>query len=385
MTNSTSRARSAVPGEAVRAARLGQRHRMISMATLAAVFSVFALYIAWLEVQRIDAQRSDDAPLAEVAARGPGLSGSASGADLVKRGEYLARAGDCMGCHTADKSRPFAGGVALNTPLGTIYTPNLTPDAETGIGLWSDDDFLRAMHEGIGKAGERLFPAFPYTAYTKLAERDVLAIRAYLKTLAPIRYQPPRNGLAFPFNQRWLMPFWNLFNFDEGRFVPDPKQSPEWNRGAYLVEGLAHCGQCHTPRNATQGLQTHARFSGAQQNGWRAFNITPDQTSGIGSWSVDDVVAYLATGSAPDRAHAAGPMAQVVAQSTQFLNREDLRSIAVYLRSLPPVHGGLRAPRERSALHQNEVRMPSFGKQFADGQTTVPVAIPVNGAAKPAN
>jgi mono/diheme cytochrome c family protein len=349
---------------------------MISMATLAAIFSVFALYIAWLEVQRIDAQRGDDAPLAEVAARGPGLSGSASGADLVKRGEYLARAADCIGCHTADKNRPFAGGVALNTPFGTIYTPNLTPDAETGIGLWSDDDFLRAMHEGIGQAGERLFPAFPYTAYTKLAERDVLAIRAYLKTLKPVRYQPPHNGLAFPFNQRWLMPFWNLFNFDEGRFVPDPKQSPEWNRGAYLVEGLAHCGQCHTPRNAAQGLQMHARFSGAQQNGWRAFNITPDPTSGIGNWSIDDVVAYLATGSARGRAQAAGPMAQVVQESTRFLNREDLRSIAVYLRSLPPVHGGLRAPPERSAQPPNEVRMPSFGQQLANGQIAEPAVTP---------
>ncbi|HEY4352406.1 MAG TPA: cytochrome c [Paraburkholderia sp.] len=313
----------------------------MSIATLAAAFSLFALYIAWLEVHGGDTRRGDESPLAEAVARGPVQADGANGAERVKRGEYLARAGNCIACHTSDKGRPFAGGVAMPTPFGTIYTPNITPDPDTGIGRWSDADFLRAMHEGIGKSGERLYPAFPYPAYTKVMDRDVLAIRAYLNTVAPVRFTPPANALNFPFNQRWLMLFWNLFNFDEGRFVPDPKQSAEWNRGAYLVDGLAHCGECHTPRNFMQGLKSDARFSGAVQAGWHAFNITPDKIGGIGNWSAAEVVAYLATGVAQGRAYAAGPMAQVVEDSTQFLSGEDLRSIAVYLRALPPVRGDI--------------------------------------------
>jgi mono/diheme cytochrome c family protein len=173
-----------------------------------------------------------------------------------------------------------------------------------------------------------------------VTDQDVLAIRAYLNTLAPIHYTPPANDLKFPFNKRWLMVFWNLFNFTEGRFVPDPKQSPEWNRGAYLVEGLAHCEECHTPRNFMQGLKSSARFSGAVQAGWHAFNITPDKLSGVGDWRDDELRSYLATGAAPGRASAAGPMGEVVANSTQYLAPVDLRSIVVYLRSVPAVSGG---------------------------------------------
>jgi mono/diheme cytochrome c family protein len=269
-----------------------------------------------------------------------------AGADLIKRGEYLARAGDCVACHTADKGRPFAGGLPISTPFGTIYTPNITSDPDTGIGRWTDADFLRAMHEGIGKGGERLYPAFPYAEYTKVTDSDVLAIRAYLNTLAPIRYTPPRNELSFPFNQRWLMVFWNMFNFKEGRFVPDPQQSAEWNRGAYLVGGLAHCEECHTPRNLTQGLKTSERFSGAELSGWHAFNITPDKNAGIGGWTDDQLTQYLATGVAHGRANAAGPMADVVQNSTQYMTPEDLRSMVVYLRSVPAQSGGDIRPRD---------------------------------------
>lgn len=269
-----------------------------------------------------------------------------AGADLVKRGEYLTRAGDCVACHTADKSRPFAGGLPISTPFGTIYTPNITSDPDTGIGRWSDGDFVRAMHEGIGKSGERLYPAFPYAEYTKVTNDDVLAIRAYLNTVAPIHYTPPANALSFPFNQRWLMVFWNMFNFHEGRFVPDPKQSAEWNRGAYLIEGLAHCEECHTPRNITQGLKTSDRFTGAQISGWRAFNITPDANAGIGAWSDDDIVQYLSTGVAHGHANAAGPMADVVQNSTQYMSPEDLRSMTAYLRSVPAKSGGETRPRD---------------------------------------
>nr|WP_175231620.1 cytochrome c [Paraburkholderia humisilvae] len=316
------------------------------MATLAAAFSLFALYIAWLEVYGAGTVRSDELPMAVAIARGPEQADGVDRAGLVKRGEYLARAGNCMTCHTSDKTRPFAGGVAMGTPFGTIYTPNITPDPDTGIGQWSDAEFLRAMHEGIGKTGERLYPAFPYPSYTKVTERDVFAIRAYLNTIVPVHNTPPANELRFPFNQRWLMLFWNLFNFDEGRFVPDPKQSAEWNRGAYLVDGLAHCGECHTPRNFIQGLASRARFSGAVQAGWHAFNITPDKVSGIGNWNTADVVAYLSNGVAPGRAYAAGPMAKIIEDSTQYLSGEDLRSIAVYLRALPPVRGAEKQPRD---------------------------------------
>jgi mono/diheme cytochrome c family protein len=277
-----------------------------------------------------------------------------AGADLVKRGEYLARAGDCVACHTADKSRPFAGGLPISTPFGTIYTPNITSDADTGIGRWTDGDFLRAMQEGIGRGGARLYPAFPYAEYTKVTNEDVLAIRAYLNTLPPIHYTPPANEMPFPFNQRWLMVFWNMVNFNEGRFLPDPKRSAEWNRGAYLVKGLAHCEECHTPRNITQGLKSSDRFSGAVVSGWHAYNITPDRTGGVGAWSDDELKHYLATGVAHGRANAAGPMGDVVQNSTQYLSDEDLRSIVVYLRSVPPKNGGDTRARDGFGKPQNE-------------------------------
>ncbi|RKP47450.1 c-type cytochrome [Trinickia fusca] len=375
------------PGHARHDASFGGYRRPVRVASFAAAFALFALFLAWHASDDDEASPTDELPLsraqAQSASRVPPASSispaspatmqtaasdatgapnpnagsnaalaaaprdDANSTDLVKRGEYLARAGDCMACHTADNSRPFAGGLPMSTPFGTIYTPNITPDPDTGIGRWSDAQFVRAMQEGIGKSGEHLYPAFPYTEYTRVAGRDLLAIRAYLNTLAPIRYAPPRNDLSFPFNQRWLMVFWNLFNFREGRFVPDPKMSPQWNRGAYLVEGLAHCEECHTPRNFMQGLKTSERFSGEVQAGWHAFNITPDKAGGIGNWSDDDLVRYLAKGAVAGRANAAGPMADVVENSTQYLSDPDLRAIGVYLRSLPPVAGGATRARDQ--------------------------------------
>jgi mono/diheme cytochrome c family protein len=306
-------------------------------------FAVLALAVAGVSFHTLiqSAQAQNGAAEPKVVQRD-----TQAGAELIKRGEYLARAGDCVACHTADKGRPFAGGLPINTPFGTIYTPNITSDPDTGIGRWTDADFLRAMHEGIGKSGERLYPAFPYAEYTKVTDSDVLAIRAYLNTLAPIHYTPPRNELSFPFNQRWLMVFWNMFNFKEGRFVPDPQQSAEWNRGAYLVGGLAHCEECHTPRNFTQGLKTSERFSGAELSGWHAFNITPDKNAGVGAWTDEELTQYLAAGVAHGRANAAGPMANVVQNSTQYMTPEDLRSMVVYLRSVPAQSGGDVRPRD---------------------------------------
>ncbi|HEV3104856.1 MAG TPA: cytochrome c [Trinickia sp.] len=364
------------PGPTTQHDNAAARHaprRAGRMAGIAAGFSLMALLLVWQASHDDDNVPADELPLAAAQAQSaPGASNAAgatgtsrapaipdttpaparrdtaaAAADLVKRGEYLTRAGDCVACHTADKGRPFAGGLPIGTPFGTIYTPNITPDPDTGIGRWTDAEFVRAMREGVGKRGERLYPAFPYTAYTRLAERDVLAIRAYLATLAPIHYTPPRNELVFPFNQRWLMFFWNLLNFHEGRFVPNPNQSPLWNRGAYLVEGLAHCEECHTPRNFMQGLKTTDRFSGEVQAGWQAYNITPDKTDGIGDWRDDELARYLATGVASGRASAAGPMADVVSYSTQYLSAEDLRAIGVYLRSLPPVGGNATRARDQ--------------------------------------
>ncbi|MGF6595985.1 mono/diheme cytochrome c family protein [Paraburkholderia sp. GAS448] len=352
MTKKTSRVQPAGPGAQMQIQI--QRRDRLRIASLAAVFSVFALYLAWHASNDPDEQR--EASVTAVFAQDASQGGAAfASPGLVKRGEYLARAGDCIACHTSDRSRPFAGGLPINTPFGTIYTPNITPDPDTGIGRWTDADFLRAMHEGIGKGGERLYPAFPYAEYTRVTEDDVLAIRAYLNTLVPVHYTPPRNDLKFPFNQRWLMLFWNLFNFTEGRFVPDPKESAQWNRGAYLVQGLAHCEECHTPRNFTQGLKTSERFAGATQAGWHAFNITSDKTGGIGNWSDADLVSYLSAGVVPGRAGAAGPMADVVADSTQYLNAEDLRSIAIYMRSVPAISGGEVRRRDTWGQPANDV------------------------------
>ncbi|WP_250534905.1 cytochrome c [Caballeronia sp. AZ10_KS36] len=258
-------------------------------------------------------------------------------AESVTRGEYLVRAGGCMACHTADPARPFAGGRAMQTRFGTFYTPNITSDRATGIGAWTDAQFVRAMREGIGRNGEHLYPAFPYTAYTRLSDADVLAMRAYLATVPPVRYTPPPHALRFPFGWRWLMAAWNAFNFTPGRFVPDPAKRAEWNRGAYLVEALAHCGQCHTPRNVLGGLKESERLGGASVAGWRAGNLTPDRAAGIGAWRDDELLRYLASGAAPGRAYAIGPMAEVVANGTQFLTDEDRRAMVVYLRSMPVV------------------------------------------------
>ncbi|MFC5427511.1 c-type cytochrome [Paraburkholderia denitrificans] len=332
------------------------RRRSTHAALVATVFCAFALYIAWHASHDGPSRLIDEAPLTAALGEAPGgqpgtaavagAVGAAGTLDLVKRGEYLTRLGDCIACHTSDKSRPLAGGLAIQTPFGKIYSPNITPDRDTGIGRWSNTDFLRAMHEGIGKGGERLYPAFPYVEFTRVNERDVLAIRAYLNTVAPVHYRPPPNELRFPFNQRWLMIFWNLFNFDEGHFVPDSKKSAEYNRGAYLVRGLAHCEECHTPRNFMQGLKQRNRFSGAVQAGWQAYNITPDRTGGIGAWPDGALAAYLLTGVANGHANAAGPMAAVVQNSTQYLTEEDAHSIVTYLRAQPPISGGVTRSRD---------------------------------------
>lgn len=263
-----------------------------------------------------------------------------TGAALIARGEYLARAGDCAACHTAPGGQPFAGGLAFRLPFGTIYAPNITPDRETGIGAWSDADFVRALHRGIGRNGENLYPAFPYPSYALLSTDDVLAIRAYLATLPPVHAAAPANTLSFPFDQRYLMRAWNLLYLPNHRWTPDAAKDAERNRGEYLVEALGHCGDCHTPRNIMMGLDQARKFAGTEQVGWFAYNLTGDSESGLGRWSDAALAQYLGTGHADGRGPASGPMAEVVEHSLRYLTADDIRAMVSYLRSVPAQRGG---------------------------------------------
>ena len=257
--------------------------------------------------------------------------------DPIARGQYLAEAADCLACHTAEGGEAFAGGRAFVTEFGTIYSTNISPDVETGIGSWSDADFLRAVHEGVSEDGERLYPAFPYAAYTYLTEADVLAIKEYLFSQTPISSSPPENTLRFPYNQRWLMGFWGMLYNPNSRFEPVADQSLSWNRGAYMVEALGHCGDCHTPRTPLQSLDNRRKFAGGMAEGWRAYNLSSHEVSGIGSWSEDDLENYLRTGRAENRGSAFGPMAEAVHLSFAKMTDSDIRSIVEYIRSVPPV------------------------------------------------
>jgi mono/diheme cytochrome c family protein len=255
-------------------------------------------------------------------------------ADIVKRGEYLARAGDCIACHTAPGGKPYAGGLVIETPFGGITSPNITPDTATGIGNWSDDDFYRAMHDGLGRKGEFLYPAFPFTSFTKVTREDALAIKAYLFSLAPVSASRQPNTLRFPFNIRQSLLAWRKLFFRAGTFKPDAAASSAVNRGAYLVEGLVHCGECHTPRNALGAAETSQNLAGAGIGGWVAPNISSDPRQGIGDWTDDQLAAFLRTGTAPQGV-AFGPMADVVHDSLHYLTDEDVRAIVAYLRTTP--------------------------------------------------
>jgi mono/diheme cytochrome c family protein len=266
-----------------------------------------------------------------------GVPASLAGADAVKRGEYLMRAADCMVCHTAPGGQDFAGGLAIPLPFGTLYSTNITPDKATGIGDYSDQDFLNAVRRGIRRDGTRLYPAMPYPSYTYLTDADALAIKAYLFSLAPVNSANRPDTLTFPFNQRWSMIFWSLVFNANSRFAPNTAQSPEWNRGAYIAEALAHCGECHTPRNLAFALDNRKKFAGAVTAGWRAFNITSDKGSGIGAWSDDDVFAYLSDGHALGHGTAAGPMGEAVDASFSQMTPTDIHALVSYVRSVPAV------------------------------------------------
>ncbi|MEP7138605.1 MAG: cytochrome c [Caldimonas sp.] len=289
---------------------------------LAVTGALAAALVVWLN--------RDDVETAAV----PATAGDA--AALVARGEYLARAGSCLGCHTAPGGEPYAGGRAIETPFGNVYGPNLTPDVATGLGAWTADDFWRALHDGKARDGRLLYPAFPYPNYTRVERADADAMFAYLRSLAPVAKANRPHALDFPFDQRAALAVWRALFFRPGRFDTDPAHTASWNRGAYLVETLGHCNACHSQRNvfgATAGPFDLAGGLIPIQN-WYAPSLRDDAEAGVGAWSVDQVVALLRDGVAKN-AFVQGPMAEVVARSTSHLNDADLAAMAEYLRSLP--------------------------------------------------
>jgi mono/diheme cytochrome c family protein len=252
----------------------------------------------------------------------------------LRRGQYLVAAGDCIACHQREGGEPFAGGLGLNTPFGVIYTPNITPDRNTGIGAWTSDQFYRAMHDGKDDQGNDLYPAFPYPWFRRVSREDDDAIFAYLTTVPAVSYTPPKNDLPFPLNFRSLVGVWNMLFLDSHNFQSDPGQSAEWNRGAYLVTGLGHCGGCHTPKNFLGADKSKQELHGGNLDNWVAPDLTGNLRTGLGGWSVDAIAEFLATGR---NAHAAagGDMADVISHSTSHMSDADRRAIAVYLKSQP--------------------------------------------------
>ena len=254
----------------------------------------------------------------------------------LQRGEYLARAGDCISCHTVKGGAPYSGGYRLDTPFGYLLAPNITPDPETGIGRWSAEDFYHAMHDGVNKHGLDMYPVMPYDFYTKVTREDSDAIYAYLRTVKPVRNAVDINHLRFPFDHRRTMAFWRELYFTEGKFQEDPAETTSWNRGAYLVEGLGHCSSCHSPRNALGGIEKDKAFTGATIDGWFALNLTSNLHTGLGEWTAEDIATYLKTGAYKGKSTALGPMAEVVQNSLSYLTDADLKAMAEYLKSLPP-------------------------------------------------
>lgn len=279
-----------------------------------------------------------------------GVPDELKSAGLVERGEYLTRAADCMACHTREGGVPWAGGRAFVLPFGTIYSTNITPDRDTGIGSYTDTDFLDSLHKGIGRGERRLYPAMPYASYTYMSDADALAIKAYLFSLKPVHAPARENTLMFPLNRRGLMSLWSAFFNPDKRYEVNTERDAVWNRGAYLTEAMGHCGECHTPRNLGFALNNRQKFAGAVQAGWRAYNITPDRSSGVGAWGDGDLVKYLSSGHAVGRGTASGPMGQAVDDSLKYLKASDLSAIVSYLRTVPIIStADLPAPRATSS------------------------------------
>ena len=276
----------------------------------------------------------------------------ADAAGMVEQGRYLARLGNCMACHTAQGGKAYAGGTPIPTPFGTLYGPNITPDPQTGIGGWSADDFWQALHNGKSKDGSLLYPAFPYTEYTRISRADADALFAYLRTIEPVEQPSRSHELAFPYNQRGLLAFWRALYFRPGVHQPEAGESEPWNRGRYLVEGLGHCAACHAPRNRLGATRAADGLAGGLIAGldWYAPPLGNDPATGLGRWSAQDIATLLQTGMAR-HSTASGPMAEVVLGSSQYLSDADALAMGTYLKSLPatPAAGSEQPPAQPSA------------------------------------
>jgi mono/diheme cytochrome c family protein len=305
---------------------------------------------------------------APVHAGSPALSSS----ELIARGEYLARAGDCVACHTVPSGKLFGGRRPMRTPFGTLYTPNISSDTEFGVGKWSADEFYRMMHTGISRDGSLLYPAMPFASYTKVSRADSDAIYAYLQSVPPIRQPNRPHELRFPFNQRSLLRGWRTLYLREGEYVANPAQSPEWNRGAYLVEGLGHCTMCHTAINALGGNSSAKQFEGGliPAQDWYAPSLTSNREAGLGDWSIDDIVDLLHSG-VSRRGAVFGPMAEVVYDSLQYLSEADVRAIAVYLKTLPTRSTEAVSAPATVALTEQKNRLTPLGKKIYEAQCAV--------------
>lgn len=288
----------------------------------------------------------------------------------VARGEYLARMGDCTSCHTAPGGKPFAGGLAIHAPFGTIYGTNITPDPETGIGRYTLQDFTRVLRHGVTKDGTHLYPAMPYTSYALLTDPDIADLYAYfMHGVPPVHYTPPQTSLVFPLNQRWGIWFWNLLFLQKGPYETKPERSDGWNRGAYLAQSIGHCGGCHTPRGLAfqeKGYSESSRhyLGGAIADGWFSANLRGDADSGLGRWQEADIAAFLKTGHGAGTA-AFGNMEEVVENSTQHMTDGDRAALAQYLKSLaastPAMNRGEALKKRESAVANGALELPGAG------------------------
>ncbi|WP_082016684.1 cytochrome c [Cupriavidus sp. IDO] len=284
-------------------------------------------------------------------------------AQQLERGRYLAKIANCAACHTREGGKPFAGGLPIRTAVGTIYSTNITPDKGSGIGAYTLADFDRAVRQGVALHGKRLYPAMPYPSYARMRTEDVAALYAYLRAeVAPVSQRNPAAQMRWPFSMRWLLAVWNGFFLDDAPVRTDTAKGAEWNRGAYLVQAVAHCGACHTPRGmlfAEKGLDERSKrfLSGAIVEGWSATNLTSDQITGLGAWSRAEIAEFLRTGR---NAHATsfGPMSTVISTSTQYMNATDLDAVAAYLKSIPGARG-----EDKPFRHD-----PSAAAQLAQGR-----------------
>ena len=295
-----------------------KKNILIGLAAIAALLLLAAL-IAW--------------PRTEMVASSSPAAFAATPANIA-RGAYLAKAGDCMACHTVRGGVPYAGGRAIETPFGRLLAPNITPDRETGIGAWSADDFWNALHNGKSRDGRLLYPAFPYTSYTKVTRDDADALFAFMQSLPAHKAPSAPHQLRFPYNQQFMLAGWRLLYFKPEVYSSNSKQSLQWNRGAYLVEGLGHCVACHSSRNTLGASEGSLSGGMIQTLGCYAPSLTSDAEAGLGGWEVPHIVELLKTGISP-RATVFGPMAEVVQESLQHMTTEDVTAMAVYLKALP--------------------------------------------------